>query len=108
MAVRAEPPHAHRPATVSVPLDVPLKRGDTRIETVLLRRPGPGALRGLRLLDLVQADTDAMFALLPRITEPTLHAADLEALDIADFVELSNQVAGFLPQRGANTGSPIA
>lgn len=91
---------------VTVKLDQPIKRGDTEIAEIKLRKPGPGELRGLKLLDIVQADTDAMLRLLPRITVPTLVAAEIEKMDLSDFIECSNQVAGFLPQQGASTGSP--
>lgn len=94
------------PKTASVKLDVPIARGDGTIETLEIRRPGPGELRGLKLLDLVQADAQAMITLLPRITIPSLLPGEIETMDLADFIECSNQVAGFLPQQGTSTVSP--
>ena len=91
-----------------VTLDQPIVRGETSIPTLQIRKPGPGELRGLSLRTLCEADADAMLALLPRITMPPLTDDEVAALDLADFVECCNQVAGFLPQRGPNTDSPKA
>lgn len=91
---------------VSIALDQPIVRGDTSIDGVQIRKPMAGELRGLKLTEVVQADVDAMIVLLPRITVPPLTEEEVAAMGVADFVECSNQVAGFLPQKGASTGSP--
>lgn len=97
-----------QPVFVSVALDVPVVRGDTRFDTIRLRKPGPGELRGLKLVDVVQCDVAAMMDLLPRITEPALVPQEVAELDLSDFLALADQLSGFLPQRASRTASPSA
>ncbi len=99
---------AKQPTIVTVALDVPVVRGETTIATLQIRKPGPGEMRGLTLTDIVQSDVASMITLLPRITIPPLIEDEAAALDLADFVECCNQVAGFLPQRGRSTASQPA
>lgn len=87
------------PVLVTVNLDVPIKREGGDITSVQVRKPGAGELRGLKLVDVVNVDVNAMFQLLPRITQPVIHTQELVKMDIADFLALSNEVATFLPQR---------
>lgn len=82
--------------TKTIPLDAPITRGETSIETLVLTKPGVGALRGISLSALVTMDVDALITLLPRITSPALTKADVMALDIADLVAIGDAVMGFL------------
>ncbi|WP_145510054.1 MULTISPECIES: phage tail assembly protein [Yersinia] len=85
-----------------VVLDTPLKRGDTLITEIEVYRPNAGALRGVRLLDVANADVDALIIVLPRITSPTLTAAECNRLELPDLVALAGKVVGFLsPKQGA-------
>ncbi|WP_085903638.1 phage tail assembly protein, partial [Yersinia enterocolitica] len=59
-----------------VVLETPLKRGDTLITEIEVYRPNAGALRGVRLSDVAHSDVDALIVVLPRITTPTLTAAE--------------------------------
>ncbi len=95
-------------AMATISLDVAIERGETRIATVQLRKPGPGELRGLKLVDIVSADADAMIVLIPRVSMPPLTEAEVAGMDLSDFLECANQIAGFLPQRGARADSPSA
>ncbi|CCH13810.1 phage-related tail protein [Stenotrophomonas maltophilia D457] len=79
----------------TVTLDYPIQRGEQVIATIKLRKPNAGELRGIKLVDLLQIDVSAVAALLPRITEPTLTAADVNKLDPADLVAIGTLVAGF-------------
>ncbi|GLS13616.1 phage tail assembly protein [Hydrogenophaga electricum] len=81
--------------TESIPLAVPLQRGDQTITALTLRRPGSGELRGLKLMDLLNMDTVSLSVLLPRISTPTLTKADVEALDPADLLNLGIEVTNF-------------
>ena len=90
----------------TVALDRPIIRGDTAIAQLQLRKPGPGELRGLSIRDVALADADAMLTLLPRIAMPPLTDVEVAGMDLSDFVECCNQVAGFLPQTGRSTASP--
>ncbi len=73
----------------------PIRRGDTEITSVGLRQPDTGALRGLKLTDVLQMDVNAMCRLLPRISEPALMPDEVAALPPADLLMLSSEVVSF-------------
>lgn len=83
--------------TTSKPIQLqqPIQRPDGPITAVVLRRPDAGALRGLKLTDVLQMDVNAMIRLLPRISQPALLPDDVAALDPADLLELSSEVVCF-------------
>jgi hypothetical protein len=85
--------------TKTVELTVPIMRGDTPVTAVTLTRPAVGALRGLNLLNILQMETGAMLALLPRITD--LSPPEVEALHPHDWVNLCSGVTGFFAPPGA-------
>lgn len=86
----------------TITLDVPLSRanGDP-IASVQVRKPNAGELRGLTLMALSQLDVGALETLLPRITVPTLHKADIARLDPADLMQLGGEVMDFLLPKAA-------
>lgn len=91
----------------SVTLDTPLTRGEETITAVQVRKPGSGELRGLTLMALSQLDYAALESLLPRITMPILHKADIARLDPADLMQLGGEVMDFLlPRAAKETASP--
>lgn len=83
----------------AIDLDQPIKRGDTDITHIVLRKPMAGELRGIKLVELLHLDVGALQAVLPRITSPTLTAAEVASLDPADFTELGTQVASFFVRK---------
>ncbi len=87
--------------TVSITLDHPIKRGDTEITSIDLRKPRAGELRGVSLYDLVRMDVAAVQTVLPRISTPTLTRPEVDAMDPADLFQISAEVAGFLSTRAA-------
>nr|WP_315210831.1 phage tail assembly protein [uncultured Albidiferax sp.] len=92
----------------TVTLDTPLKRGDTSITTVTLRRPKAGELRGVSLTELLQLDVNALQTVLPRITQPILLKTDVADMDPADLVQLGTKVINFLLPKAARAESPTA
>ncbi len=82
--------------TRTVELDEPIKRGETIIDTVVVRKPGSGELRGVSLTALAEMDVTALHRVLPRITTPTLVQQEIEKLSPADLLDLGTAVAGFL------------
>ncbi|HDL7647121.1 TPA: phage tail assembly protein [Yersinia enterocolitica] len=84
-----------------VVLDTPLKRGDTLITEIEVYRPNAGSLRGVRLSDVAHSDVDALIIVLPRITSPTLTAAECGRLELPDLVALAGKVIGFLSPKQA-------
>ena len=78
-------------------LDTPLRRANgIDITEVQVLKPLGGALRGLNLTELLQMNTSALHAILPRITQPQITKPDLAQLDPADLVALGTAVIGFL------------
>ena len=88
----------------TVPLSSPIKRSNgADITSLTLRKPATGELRGLKLMDLMQMDVNALGVLLPRIAQPTITKADVDALDMADTVDLGVAVVGFFEATPATT-----
>lgn len=85
----------------TIPLESPLKIGDSEIAEIILRKPAAGELRGLNLTDLLQMDVSATIKLLPRISTPTLTEQHAAQLDPADLTALASEVAGFLLPKSA-------
>lgn len=83
----------------TVELDFPLKRGDTELHSVHLRKPVAGELRGIRLTELLNLDVAAVQQILPRVTTPTMTSQEVANLDPADFTELATKVASFFVRK---------
>jgi Phage tail assembly chaperone proteins, E, or 41 or 14 len=80
-------------------LDEPIKRGDTVISEITIRRPKAGELRGVSLMELGNLNVAALQIILPRITMPTLTAHEVAGMDPADLTEIGSEVAVFLVKR---------
>jgi hypothetical protein len=87
-----------------IPLDAPIARGDTTIDSLQLRRPKSGELRGLTMQALGEGDVGALIKLLPRIAMPTITEAEAANLDPADLTELTIVITGFLLQKRRTAG----
>ena len=81
---------------VSVTLEAPVTRGEQTIETIELRRPQSGELRGLSLTDLLNMDVSAVIKLTPRISLPALLEQEVAALEPQDLVSIAAEIVGFL------------
>jgi len=77
-------------------LDEPIVRGETKIESLRLRKPDTGALRGTKLGLLGQMDVDQVRMVIPRISEPMITAAEFDALDPADTMQIADALFDFL------------
>ena len=80
---------------IGVHLTRPIARGETTVAFVTLREPDAGAMRGLKLLDVMQMDVSALIRLIPRIADPYLSEADVALMGPADFTRLGMAVVGF-------------
>lgn len=87
------------PDYLTLELDSPIQRGEQTIDTLHLRKPDAGCLRGVKLMDLLQLDTSAIRLLAPRITTPALTTADVDKLDPADLVTLGTEIASFFMKK---------
>lgn len=79
-----------------VALDEPIVRGETEITSVTVRKPKSGALRGVRLVALMDMDVTAMTEVLPRITDPALTKPEIMAMSLGDLLNMSIEVVNFL------------
>lgn len=84
------------PVTLAtVTLSTPITRQGGEVETIQLRRPNAGELRGLSLVDVTKLETEAMFKLIPRISMPFLTEAELATLNPVDWLAIATEIAGF-------------
>lgn len=92
----------------TVILDTPIRRGTTTLDSITLRKPNAGELRGVSLADLLQMDVNSLIKVLPRISTPTLTSVEIGAMDPADLFALSTKVSGFLLQKSLKTDASLA
>lgn len=94
------------PNLKTVDLDEHIKRGNTVIESIDIRKPSAGELRGVSLMDVAQMDVSALRKVLPRITNPSLTDAEIGNLSLSDIMQCGVIVAGFLltKQQKADSG----
>ena len=91
----------------TVVLDTPIRRGTTSIDSITLRKPNSGELRGVSLADLLQMDVASLIKVVPRISSPTLTAIEVSGMDPADLLALSSKISGFLLQKSAKTDASL-
>ncbi len=91
----------------TVILDTPIRRGTTSIESITLRKPNSGELRGVGLSDLMHLDVNCLIKVLPRISTPTLTAVEVTSMDPADLLALSLKITNFLLQKSAKTDASL-
>lgn len=84
----------------TVKLDNLIKRGDTTITEIVLRKPQSGALRGTRLQAVMEMDVASMMTVIPRISTPTLTPQEMADLDPADLAAMSVEVVLFVAEVG--------
>lgn len=81
---------------VTVALSHPIRRGETLIEKINLRKPKAGDLRGgLNMTDILQCDVGALLTIIPRISNPVLIADEADNLEADDFAEIAGAIRGF-------------
>ncbi|MEG0241755.1 MAG: phage tail assembly protein [Pseudomonas sp.] len=91
----------------TVVLDSPIRRGVTTIDSITLRKPSSGELRGVSLVELLQMDVASLIKVVPRISSPTLTAVEVSGMDPADLLALSSKISGFLLQKSAKTDASL-
>lgn len=95
-ATDSKPEPADNPNLKTVELDDPIKRGNGVIDSVDVRKPSAGELRGVSLMDVAQMDVLALRKVLPRITSPNLTDAEIGQLSLADMMQFGVIVSAFL------------
>ncbi|MCM2131458.1 phage tail assembly protein [Larsenimonas rhizosphaerae] len=80
----------------AIELDTPVVRSGETINSLTLRKPTAGELRGVNLSDVLQLQTDALIKLIPRLSNPSLTEHEVRNMDPADLVQCGGEIAGFL------------
>ena len=91
----------------TVTLDTPIARGKTMIDTLTLRKPQSGELRGVQLVELLNMDVATLIKILPRITNPGITAPEVAGMDPADLLACGSKISGFLLQKSAKTDASL-
>ena len=81
--------------SVNIKLKHPLARDGSQIETIPLRRPLAGDMKGVSQHDILRMVPEAVCTLVTRISEPMLPASQFWMLDPTDLLEVSGRVVGF-------------
>ncbi|MEX1197814.1 MAG: phage tail assembly protein [Pseudohongiellaceae bacterium] len=80
----------------TVTLETPIRRGNTTVKEVHVRKPVAGAFRGVALVDVLQMEAQALQKVLPRITDPALQEQEIRNLDPADMFQFGEVLAGYV------------
>ena len=90
-----------------VELDTPIKRGQTEITTLTLRKPMAGELRGVQLVELLNMDVASLIKILPRISSPGITPPEAASMDPADLLACGSKVCNFLLQKSMKTDASL-
>lgn len=88
-------PSVTAPVTRTVTLQHPIQRTGGPVETLTLRKPKAGELRGLKMTDLMAADVNTVIEITPRICSPMIIREEVAGLEADDFAELAGTIVGF-------------
>jgi hypothetical protein len=91
----------------TVILDTPITRGKTTIDTLTLRKPQAGELRGVQLVELLNMDVATLIKILPRLTSPGITAPEAAGMDPADLLACGSKISGFLLQKSVKTDASL-
>ncbi len=88
------PQTIHRNAHTII-LDQPIKRGESEITSITVRKPSASELSGLAISELIRMDASTVIQALPRITAPALVPPEVNAMDPADLFQCATAIASF-------------
>ena len=81
-------------ASFDLALKSPLPYGtDKTLDKITVRRPLSGDLRGVKLTQLAELDTNVLFILLPRITMPAINESHVQQLDARDALAIMQEIS---------------
>lgn len=78
-----------------ITLAEPIRRGETEITEITLRKPKGGELRGLSIQDLMTARVSAVLDILPRISMPPITQQEADNLESEDLASCSGAIIDF-------------
>ncbi|MCL2656136.1 MAG: phage tail assembly protein [Betaproteobacteria bacterium] len=79
----------------TITLAQPIVRGAQTIATLVIRKPKPLNMRGMKILDILQLDVDCIVTLAQRVATPPLTDIEARNLDPADITKIGMAVQGF-------------
>lgn len=85
--------------TKTIKLLSPILSGKVEITEITLRKPFAGDLRGIKLINFLDADVDSLVKVLPRISTPTLSEQDVLTMDLVDLSNVFGEIGNFFPQK---------
>lgn len=88
-----------QPEQITIDLETPIIRGDTKITSITLRKPQAGELRGVNLMSLAQMDVASLQTIIPRISNPILTTQDVARLEPCELMEIGVEIASFLMKK---------
>ncbi|SCZ38011.1 MULTISPECIES: phage tail assembly protein [unclassified Pseudomonas] len=91
----------------SVTLDTPIIRGKILIDSITLRKPQAGELRGVHLVELLNMDVATLIKILPRISNPSITAPEAAGMDPADLLACGSKISGFLLQKSVKADASL-
>ncbi len=94
------PERTAAPPFPTVTLSEPIRRGETVIADIQIRKPKSGELRGLSIQDLMTARVSAIIDILPRISMPPITQPEAEDLDPADLAACAGAIMDFFLTAG--------
>lgn len=89
-------------ALKEIELSAPIINGKNEITKFSMRKPLAGDLRGIKLLNFVDADVDSLAKVLPRITTPTLTEQDVYKMEIGDLANVVLEISDFLKPKSTS------
>ena len=84
-----------RKTSEPITLAEPIVRGEQKIESIVLRKPRAGELRGLSIQDLMNARMSAVLDVLPRIAMPPITADEVNQLEPEDAAACAGAIIDF-------------
>lgn len=100
MAETTTPPQPDPNRFQLIRLASPIKRGESVIEGITVRKPRAGELRGLSLQDILTSDVTALLRLIPRVSDPPLTQDETDLLEAEDLAEIGGAIRGFFMTAG--------
>jgi hypothetical protein len=79
----------------TVELTTPITVYGEEVNTITLRKPTAGELRGVKLWELLQMDISAVRQVVPRIATPHMSPEDFDKLEPIDLLNVTSACLGF-------------
>lgn len=89
----------------TVTLSRPIIRGDKEITEITLHEPNAGALRGLSIGDVINAKSDTIVALVPRISDPKITEEEMRKMNLRDLAMLAGGISDFFLTEAEKTAT---